>query len=57
MIPSELLVQERVQEHDREVKHMQMVHLVVPVETLSERLRRFGAALFGGDQKPTEHKN
>ncbi len=57
LIPSELLVQERVQEHNREADHMQLVHLAVTEETLVERLRRYGAVLFGGDNKPTEHKN
>jgi hypothetical protein len=57
LIPSELLVQERVQEHDREAEHMRLVQMVVPAETLVERLRRFGAELFGGENKPTQHKN
>lgn len=58
MIPSELLVQERVQEHEREADHMRLVHLAVNEETLIHRLRRYGAVLFGGeDNKPTENKN
>ena len=57
LIPSELLVQERVQEHDREAAHLRLVHLAVTEETLVERLRRYGAALFGGDNQPTQHKN
>jgi hypothetical protein len=58
LIPTELMIQERVQEHEREADHFRLVQLAVPQETLSERLRRFGAALFGGNQpKPTDHKN
>lgn len=58
MIPSELMIQERVQEHEREADHYRLVNLAAPHESLTERLRKFGAALFGGDHKPTTtHKN
>jgi hypothetical protein len=60
VIPSELMIQERIQEHEREADHMRLVHLAVTEENLVERLRRYGAALFGGDHsnnKPSEHKN
>lgn len=57
MIPTELMIQERVQEHEREARNFRLVHEAAPEVSLSERLRRFGAALFGGDPKPTQHKN
>jgi hypothetical protein len=58
LIPTELMIQERVQEHEREANHYRLVSLVTTQESLADRLRKFGAAVFGGEQKPTtDNKN
>ncbi len=57
-LPTDFLVQERLQEREREVEKLQLVRLVT--DGLTDQLQRYGAHLFGGnkaDKQPKPSKN
>jgi hypothetical protein len=57
-LPTEFLLQERLQEREREVEKIQLVRLVT--DGLTDQLQRYGARLFDtnkAEKQPKPSKN